>query len=316
MLVPDTILKLIPNPSAGARDLNLAADEWRVLTMTNGVNTLAAIAERTQLAPERVIEIAEQLMLHGLIVRSGGPLDLQLTEREFETWYEAGHAERIDELFPISLAPEQSKKIAFHAFMVQRPELRRRQALVEIGQQLVAELLRYHLTLAAHARRRALAQAPQISARLEAEASAIERSCARLLGECGLIALRLGLVRQEQCAPASAPEHHGWLWQAALEDFAGGIIGWYRDMLEELTQLFEQLLAGDNTSIDFISEHAPPAVSPAPSQGELHDLPGLDATPDPASALQRLFDQLSTIEARLHALIVQPPEDGATSPLK
>jgi hypothetical protein len=55
------------NPDSGSRDINLAADEWRVLTMINGKNTVASIAERTGLGWFRTSEIVAQLLDNGLV---------------------------------------------------------------------------------------------------------------------------------------------------------------------------------------------------------------------------------------------------------
>jgi hypothetical protein len=65
----NTIFKLVPNPTAGARDINLAADQWRVLTMINGKNTVAQIAQRTGLGEFRTCEIIVDLLTHGLIIK-------------------------------------------------------------------------------------------------------------------------------------------------------------------------------------------------------------------------------------------------------
>ncbi|GIV96101.1 MAG: hypothetical protein KatS3mg057_0758 [Herpetosiphonaceae bacterium] len=63
------VLRLVPNPSQGARDINLAADEWRVLTMINGKNTIVQIAQRTGLGDFRTCEIVIKLLNHGLVVK-------------------------------------------------------------------------------------------------------------------------------------------------------------------------------------------------------------------------------------------------------
>ena len=68
-VVPNTsiVLRLVQNPDSGSRDINLAADEWRVLTMINGKNTVASIAERTGLGWFRTSEIVAQLLDNGLV---------------------------------------------------------------------------------------------------------------------------------------------------------------------------------------------------------------------------------------------------------
>jgi hypothetical protein len=308
MLPPDTVFKLVPNPTAGARDINLAADEWRVLTMINGKNRLTQIAQRTGLGMELVSEIAERLMLHGLILLQGGQHDLQQIEREFEAWYQTDGAKSFAKLFPKRLTPNEERMLARKLFFSRRPELGQRHKLAAIGQQLVDELLRYRLVLNTATRRRVPAEAPQIIAKLEDKAAAIERGCARLLGECGLIALRMGLIEQDQALPDLVDDEDAWLWQLPMENFAGAIIMWYSEQLEELAGLYEQLLADDD-AIGFIPEHATPPAAAHASQGELRSLPGLDDTPDPTTALRRLFDQLPALERRLHKIILTPPGD-------
>ncbi len=80
-VIPTTsiVLRLVQNPDVGARDINLAADEWRVLTMINGKNTVAQIAERTGLGWYRTGEIVADLLKGGLVEKK----DLSLAESLF-----------------------------------------------------------------------------------------------------------------------------------------------------------------------------------------------------------------------------------------
>jgi hypothetical protein len=61
------IPRLAPNPAATGSEINLEADEWRVLTMVNGKNTVAQIAQRSGLGELRTCEIMTQLLVNGLI---------------------------------------------------------------------------------------------------------------------------------------------------------------------------------------------------------------------------------------------------------
>jgi hypothetical protein len=63
MMVP----RLIPNPSSGTTEINLEAEEWRVLTMVNGKNTVEQIAQRSGLGEFRACEIIAELLMNGLI---------------------------------------------------------------------------------------------------------------------------------------------------------------------------------------------------------------------------------------------------------
>ncbi len=59
--------RLVPNPSSGTTEINLEAEEWRVLTMVNGRNTVGQIAQRSGLGEFRTREIIAQLLANGLI---------------------------------------------------------------------------------------------------------------------------------------------------------------------------------------------------------------------------------------------------------
>lgn len=70
-LVPSLtmVLRLVPNPSSGTSEINLEAEEWRVLTMVNGKNSVGQIAQRSGLGEFRTCEIIAQLLKSGLIER-------------------------------------------------------------------------------------------------------------------------------------------------------------------------------------------------------------------------------------------------------
>src|SRR5215510_14211440 len=61
------IPQLVTNPSATGSEINLEADEWRVLTMVNARNTVGQIAQRSSLGEVRTCEIIAQLLSSGLI---------------------------------------------------------------------------------------------------------------------------------------------------------------------------------------------------------------------------------------------------------
>ncbi len=59
--------RLVPNPAATGMEINLEAEEWRVLTMINGSNTIGQIAQRSGLGELKTGEIIGRLFASGLI---------------------------------------------------------------------------------------------------------------------------------------------------------------------------------------------------------------------------------------------------------
>ncbi|MEI7769468.1 MAG: DUF4388 domain-containing protein [Chloroflexales bacterium] len=59
--------RLVPNPATGNTEINLEAEEWRILTMVDGKNTIGQIAQRSSLGEFRTCEIVAQLLQSGLI---------------------------------------------------------------------------------------------------------------------------------------------------------------------------------------------------------------------------------------------------------
>lgn len=59
--------QLVTNPASTGSEINLEADEWRVLTMVNARNTVAQIAQRSGLGEMRTCEIIAQLLASGLV---------------------------------------------------------------------------------------------------------------------------------------------------------------------------------------------------------------------------------------------------------
>ncbi|NJK79572.1 MAG: DUF4388 domain-containing protein [Chloroflexaceae bacterium] len=79
MMIP----RLVPNPSSGTTEINLEAEEWRVLTMVNGKNSVAQIAQRSGLGEFRTCEIIAELLKSGLIEeRETNPAERLLPELE------------------------------------------------------------------------------------------------------------------------------------------------------------------------------------------------------------------------------------------
>lgn len=64
--------RLVPNPATGTTEINLEAEEWRVLTMVNGTNTVHQIVQRGGLGEFRTCEIIAQLLANGLIEKKEG----------------------------------------------------------------------------------------------------------------------------------------------------------------------------------------------------------------------------------------------------
>src|SRR6476469_3245706 len=63
----DLPLGLVADPVAVNRDINLKPDEWRVLTMINGRDTIRQIAQRSQFGDFKTAEIVYHLLTVGLV---------------------------------------------------------------------------------------------------------------------------------------------------------------------------------------------------------------------------------------------------------
>lgn len=73
------IPRLVPNPASTGNEISLEADEWRVLTMVNGKNTVGFIAQRSGLGEVRTCEIIARLLTSGLVEKR----EVSLTEALF-----------------------------------------------------------------------------------------------------------------------------------------------------------------------------------------------------------------------------------------
>jgi hypothetical protein len=69
----DMVLGLVADPVAGNRDINLKPDEWRVLTMINGRDSVRQIARRTSFGDFKTARIIYHLLSAGLIEPLGIP---------------------------------------------------------------------------------------------------------------------------------------------------------------------------------------------------------------------------------------------------
>jgi hypothetical protein len=67
----DSILGLVADPAASSRDINLKPEEWRVLTLINGRDTLRTIARRTAFGDFRTARIIYHLIQAGLVAVQG-----------------------------------------------------------------------------------------------------------------------------------------------------------------------------------------------------------------------------------------------------
>jgi hypothetical protein len=64
---PSAVLRLVANPPASSREINLEASKWRILTMINGKNTVAEIVRFAGLGEFAALKIVVELLDAGLI---------------------------------------------------------------------------------------------------------------------------------------------------------------------------------------------------------------------------------------------------------
>ena len=64
---PHLIPRLVPNPAQSSSEISLEAEEWRILTMVNGKNSVGQIAQRSGLGEVRTSDILARLLSIGLI---------------------------------------------------------------------------------------------------------------------------------------------------------------------------------------------------------------------------------------------------------
>jgi len=75
------IPRYVTNPASSSNEISIEADEWRVLTMVNGKNTVGQIAQRSGLGELRTCEIIARLLNNGLIEKH----DMNLAEALYPT---------------------------------------------------------------------------------------------------------------------------------------------------------------------------------------------------------------------------------------
>jgi hypothetical protein len=80
---PSAIFRL--SPQAQSEEMNIKADQWKVLALTNGVRTVAETAERLKWDEFRVSRVIYQLVQGGLLEKGeeAGPLKKKLVSEEF-----------------------------------------------------------------------------------------------------------------------------------------------------------------------------------------------------------------------------------------
>ena len=67
---PNAIFRL--SPQTGSEDMNIKADQWKILTLTNGMRTVAEIAEALKWDEFRTCRVIYQLVQTGLLEREEG----------------------------------------------------------------------------------------------------------------------------------------------------------------------------------------------------------------------------------------------------
>jgi len=76
----DTVLGLVASPDERQQEISLEPEEWRILTLVDGRNTVGEIAERGGLGEFRTCQIVARLLEAGLVEQK----DLHVGERLFE----------------------------------------------------------------------------------------------------------------------------------------------------------------------------------------------------------------------------------------
>ncbi|NJN16738.1 MAG: DUF4388 domain-containing protein [Oscillochloris sp.] len=103
--------RLVPNPS-GTTEINLDAEEWRILTMVNGKNTVAQIAARSGLGEFRTCEIISELLRSGLIERrdvAPGEALAPEFERLASSLLGPGGANLLEEAYRLASIPDPTR---------------------------------------------------------------------------------------------------------------------------------------------------------------------------------------------------------------
>lgn len=107
-----TVPRLVLNPATGSSEINLEPDEWRVLTMVDGKNTIAQIAQRSGLGELRACEIMVRLLQNGLIeMREPSPREALAPEFEriAAGYVGAGASALLEEAYRLAGVPDPSR---------------------------------------------------------------------------------------------------------------------------------------------------------------------------------------------------------------
>ncbi len=113
--------RLVLNPTTGSSEINLEPEEWRVLTMVNGKNTIAQIAQRSGLGEFRSCEIVVQLLQSGLI-EMRDPSPGEALAPEFERiaagYVGSGASALLEEAYRLAGVPDPSRATGEQLFAV------------------------------------------------------------------------------------------------------------------------------------------------------------------------------------------------------
>ncbi len=104
--------RLVLNPSTGSSEINLEAEEWRILTMVDGKNVIGQIAQRSGLGEFRTCEIIVQLLQSGLIEMretSPGETIAPEFERIAASFVGGGASALLEEAYRLAGIPDPSR---------------------------------------------------------------------------------------------------------------------------------------------------------------------------------------------------------------
>lgn len=113
--------RLVLNPTTGSAEINLEPEEWRVLTMVNGKNAVAQIAQRSGLGEFRTCEIIAQLLQSGLIeMREPSPGETLAPEFEriAARFVGSGASALLEEAYRLAGVPDPSRATGEQIFAV------------------------------------------------------------------------------------------------------------------------------------------------------------------------------------------------------
>jgi len=84
-IIPSSSAVFRLSPQAGSEDMNIKADQWKILTLTNGMRTVAETAEALKWDEFRTSRVIYQLVQTGLLEREEGtkPIGKKLVNADF-----------------------------------------------------------------------------------------------------------------------------------------------------------------------------------------------------------------------------------------